>query len=347
MQLYSESKNYKLYQGNMLDMLDVLDLNSVDSIITDPPYELGFMGKSWDSSGIAFQRTTWEKCYKVLKPGGYLLAFGGTRTYHRIACAIEDAGFEIRDCIMYLYGMGFPKSLNIGLAIDKRNGVESKVVGEGKSGVSSRAYQSEETTTAGAYDIKEAQNEWKGWGTALKPAYEPIIVARKPVDGSVVENVIRWGVGGINIDECRVGDEEISTHKAPKGTFAGGDWDRGSDTSSYGTHLGRFPSNVIHDGSEEATKDMPQTGSGNGGEPYNYAGKEYNNKDTSMFNGDKPIANSNYNDSGSASRYFYCAKASKQDRDEGLDDFEEMYELDENISDDLKITIKALLDQYI
>ena len=322
MQLYSESKNYKLYQGNMLDMLDVLDLNSVDSIVTDPPYELGFMGKSWDSSGIAFQRTTWEKCYKVLKPGGYLLAFGGTRTYHRIACAIEDAGFEIRDCIIWLYGSGFPKSLNIGLAIDKRNGVESKVVGEGKSGVSSRAYQSEETTTAGAYDIKEAQNEWSGWGTALKPAYEPIIVARKPVDGSIVENVIRWGVGGMNIDECRVGDEEISTHKAPKGTFAGGERDRGSDTSSYETHLGRFPSNVIHDGSEEATKDMPQTGSGNGGEPYNYAGKEYNNKDTSMFNGDKPIANSNYNDSGSASRYFYCAKASKKDRDDGLEEFE-------------------------
>lgn len=170
MKLYSSDKNYKLYSGNMLDMLDEIKENSIDSIVTDPPYELGFMGKSWDSSGIAFQKETWEKCLKVLKPGGHLLAFAGSRTQHRIACAIEDAGFEIRDCIMYLYGSGFPKSLNIGLAIDKKNGVESKVIGVGKSGVSSRAYQSEETTTAGAYQVKQAQNEWCGYGTSLKPA---------------------------------------------------------------------------------------------------------------------------------------------------------------------------------
>ena len=148
MKLYSENKNYKLYQGNMLDMLEVIEPNTIDSVVTDPPYELNFMGKGWDNAGVSFNKDTWKKCYEVLKPGGYLLAFGGSRTHHRIACAIEDAGFEIRDTIMWLYGSGFPKSMNIGLAIDKKNGVESKVVGSGKSGTSSRAFQSEETTTA-------------------------------------------------------------------------------------------------------------------------------------------------------------------------------------------------------
>jgi site-specific DNA-methyltransferase (adenine-specific) len=126
MELYSSNKDYKLYHGNMLDMLEVIEPNTIDSIITDPPYELNFMNKGWDNSGIAFQPSTWQKCYEVLKPGGYLLAFGGSRTFHRIACAIEDAGFEIRDTIMWLYGSGFPKSMNIGLALDKKNGVDNR-----------------------------------------------------------------------------------------------------------------------------------------------------------------------------------------------------------------------------
>ena len=196
MKLYSENDSYKIYNGDMLDMLQVIKPESIDAIVCDPPYELGFMNKSWDSTGIAFKKETWQNCFEVLKPGGYLLAFGGSRTYHRIACAIEDAGFEIRDCVMYLYGTGFPKSCNIGLAIDKKNGVESEVVGVGKSGCNSRAYQSEKTTTAGNYDIKKSQNEWQGWGTCLKPAYEPIIVARKPFKGSVVDNIIKYRVGG-------------------------------------------------------------------------------------------------------------------------------------------------------
>ena len=129
MKLYSENNEYKLYEGNMLDMLEVIPENSIDSIVTDPPYELGFMGKSWDSSGIAFQKETWEQCYKALKPGGHLLAFGGTRTFHRIACAIEDAGFEIRDTIMWLYGSGFPKSMNIGRTLLKN--IESQLKDQG------------------------------------------------------------------------------------------------------------------------------------------------------------------------------------------------------------------------
>ena len=129
MKLYSENKNYKLYQGNMLDMLDEIKENSIDSIVTDPPYELNFMNKGWDNSGIAFQKETWEKCLKVLKPGGHLLAFGGSRTFHRIACAIEDAGFEIRDTIMWIYGSGFPKSMNIGRTLLKN--IESQLKDQG------------------------------------------------------------------------------------------------------------------------------------------------------------------------------------------------------------------------
>lgn len=284
------NKNYKIINDSMLNLDKHIENESIDAIITDPPYELNFMNKSWDNTGIAFQKETWEKCFNALKSGGYLLAFGGSRTYHRICCAIEDAGFEIRDCIMWIYGSGFPKSMNIGLAIDKKNGVESKVVGEGKSGVSSRAYQSEETTTAGAYEIKQATNQWNGWGTCLKPAFEPIIVARKPFKGSLVDNVIQYGVGGLNIDECRVGDEVISIHNAPKGTFAGGEYGRGSDTSSYRDSKGRFPANLI---------------------------LTYDENDFNEVCGGFPNEKGN-----SASRYFYCAKASKKDRDEGLDEFE-------------------------
>lgn len=322
--LYSQNKHYKLYNGSMLDMLDVIDENSVDAIVTDPPYELGFMGKTWDSSGVAFQKETWEKCLKVLKPGGHILAFGGSRTFYRIACAIEDAGFEIRDTVMWLYGSGFPKSLNIGLAVDKKNGVESEVVGKGKSGVSSRAYQSEEMTTAGEYEIREACNKWSGWGTALKPSFEPIIVARKPFKGSLVDNVIENGVGGLNIDECRVGFENGETNSSinrynstpQRGNNGWEHKNRGAnfnEDTKKSMQLGRFPANVIHDGSEEALESMPTTGSGNGGKPYNYAGKEYNNKDTSMFNGDKPQANSNYNDNGSAGRYFKACEYGEKD----------------------------------
>ena len=320
MKLYSQNEHYKLYNGNMLDLLEVIDKETIDAVLTDPPYELNFMGKGWDNSGIAFQKETWQKCYEVLKPGGYLLAFGGSRTFHRIACAIEDAGFEIRDTICWMYGSGFPKSMNIGLAIDKKNGVESKIVGNGKSGISSRAYQSEETTTAGNYEIKEARNKWNGWGTALKPSFEPIIVARKPFKGSLVDNVIEYGVGGINIDECRVG--EIGWVKK-----VDIEPNSGSKNSGFGCNgkleelnKGRFPANTIltYDdtdfdevcGGFPNTKSTPRTptkgGTGGIGQVTNFQ---------------RGSETSNFNDSGSASRYFYCAKASKKDRDEGLDTF--------------------------
>ena len=325
MKIHTENDKYTLYQGSMLDMLDNIRENSIDSIVTDPPYELNFMGKGWDNAGISFQKDTWEKCFTVLKPGGYLLAFGGSRTFHRIAVAIEDAGFEIRDTIMWIYSSGFPKSMNIGLAIDKKNGVQGeKYIDEDFLKRNPHKILNASIYNDGLKDGEEAAvrykstNEWQGWGTQLKPSFEPIIVARKPLEGTCVNNVMKYGVGGINIDECRVeakDQEELQKNctniKADTGI------------EKY-VSTGRFPANTIltYDETdfEEVCSGFPNSGSGNGGIPYNYAGKEYNNKDTSMFNGDKPQAPSNYNDSGSAARYFYCAKASRKDRDEGLND---------------------------
>ena len=327
MRIYSWAENYKLYHWNMLDLLEVIEPNTISSIVTDPPYELNFMWKWWDNSWIAFQKETREKCLEVLKPWWYLLAFWGSRTYHRIACAIEDAGFEIRDCIMWLYGSWFPKSMNIWLAIDKKNWVESEVVWEWKSGWTSRAYQSEEQTTAGEYQIKKASNKWNWWGTALKPSYEPIIVARKPLEWSCTDNVIKYWVGGINIDECRVEtDDNLSIHSSGNQGIYGGNSYFESKTKAE-THtteaqnLGRFPANTIltywEDDKEEVCSGFPNT------------------KSTVRISEDKDIPWNTFslwrswitprghNDEWSAARYFYCAKASKRDRDEWLDEFEE------------------------
>ena len=218
----------------------------VDSIVTDPPYELGFMGKSWDSTGIAFQKETWELALQLLKPGGHLLAFGGSRTYHRMAVAIENAGFEIRDQIMWLYGSGFPKSRNIGKDMEKRKvgGIKNlKKIGEKKgikveTGTQGYSYSKEYVPgismggkqISGDIPVYEITNEYAGWGIALKPAHEPVVMARKPLEGTCADNVLKHGTGGINIDECRV---------------------TGEDTK------GRFPANVMHDGSEEATAGFP------------------------------------------------------------------------------------------
>ena len=408
MKLYSENESYKLYQGNMLDMLDVIEPNTIDSIVTDPPYELNFMGKGWDNSGIAFQPSTWQKCYEVLKPGGYLLAFGGSRTFHRIACAIEDAGFEIRDTIMWLYGSGFPKSMDISKQIDKKGGndyskqfaIDLKQARESrnltmkycddkycngstnwswyegrKDGCRVPDYNTyleiiKEFPELEKYKelIKEAEREvighitrtkgigipacgeivdrseynynittastdlakqWQGWGTALKPSFEPIIVARKPFKGSLVDNVIEYGVGGINIDECRVGNKHFE--------IKNGEYDEPTN-NAFG-HIkktpkeydGRFPANTIltYDETdfEEVCGGFPDTKS-NGGKT---SMPKMNSKSDgiNIYNfglKNAPRIENNYVapcDSGSASRYFYCAKASKKDRDEGLDTFNE------------------------
>lgn len=332
MKLYSENKNYKLYQGNMLDMLEVIEPNTIDSIVTDPPYELNFMGKGWDNAGVSFNSDTWKNCYEVLKPGGYLLAFGGSRTYHRIACAIEDAGFEIRDTIMWLYGSGFPKSMNLGLAIDKKNGVEikSSYIPNDKNNVYGNNFGGGKTD-----NNLIAQNEWQGWGTCLKPSFEPIIVARKPFKGSLVDNVTEYGVGGINIDECRVEinknketDSRVGTNETTKSTHSIWNTKNQNEIQTYKDN-GRFPANTI------LTYDETDFDEVCGGFPNTNGGKRHNTvvrlEDSTSYGGKAGSINTRneFNDSGSASRYFYCAKASKKDRDEGLEEFEE-YILKEN-----------------
>ena len=210
-----------ILQGDCLEVLATLPENSIDTCITDPPYELGFMGKKWDSSGIAFQPETWQAVYRVLKPGALLLSFGGTRTYHRMVCAIEDAGFEIRDTIAWVYGSGFPKSYDISKGIDKFNKTGSASWnGTGDSSNGALGYsklQHEQGYRPNDYSGKhqtkteitdpEAQL-WHGWGTALKPAFEPIVVAMKPIDGNFVNNALTWGVAGYWIDGGRVEIEQ-------------------------------------------------------------------------------------------------------------------------------------------
>lgn len=301
-ELYSEGKNYTLYRGNMLNMLDVIAPNSIDSIVCDPPYELNFMNKGWDNSGISFDKNTWQKCFQVLRGGGYLLVFGGSRTYHRIACAIEDAGFEIRDCIMYLYGTGFPKSMDVGLAIDKKNGVDNRTG-------------------------NIAQNEWRGWGTNLKPAYEPIIVARKPFKGTLVNNIIKNGVGALNIDECRVGNEE-GTQYSGKSTNGTVYFEYPQKNAHFETVVGRFPANVITDGSEEVQSGLPDTKSTYNKENKHEIKIHRANADVLKYGYKKRIDSSSYNDSGNACRYFYCAKATAKDREEGLIGFEKQQTTD-------------------
>lgn len=265
--------------------------NSVDSIVTDPPYELGFMGKSWDSTGIAFNVEVWEEALRVLKPGGHLIAFSGSRTYHRMAVAIEDAGFEIRDQIMWVYGSGFPKSMNIGKQLD----------------------------------------DWQGWGTALKPAHEPMVLARKPVVGTIANNVLTHGVGGLNIDASRVeGDKGtgnwkgVTTPDQSDNIYAGG-WDGSVQSiepiTDDGT-IGRFPANFIHDGSDEVVGLFPES-NGAGGSVPNVKITGYGDGIGSGESVYTPNDRKGFNSgSGSAARFFYCAKTSKRDRNEGLEGFE-------------------------
>ena len=322
-----EENSYKILEGSMLDILPTLEENSFDSCITDPPYELNFMGKGWDRSGIAFRKETWQQVYRVLKPGAYLCAFGGSRTFHRIACAIEDAGFEIRDTIMWLYGSGFPKSFNVGKAVEglltlgtSNTTAQHKLNGEkldkGNWGLckmqKEQEYRDKDYDTEGEVNYRlgklnpttEEGKKWSGYGTCLKPAYEPIIVARKPIEKSVAENVLKYGCGAINIDECRVGNETIKECLDREG---------------------RFPSNVI------LTYDETDFDEVCGGMPYTKSTGESGEASTKKcFSNVKcgSTINTGANlgglgDEGSASRYFYCAKASKKDRDEGLDMFEE------------------------
>jgi site-specific DNA-methyltransferase (adenine-specific) len=329
----------KLINADCIEAMKAMPDNSVDSIVTDPPYELGFMGKSWDASGIAFNIEVWQEALRVIKPGGHLIAFSGSRTYHRMAVAIEDAGFQIRDQIMWVYGSGFPKSHNISKGIDKAAGAEREVIGKEKNFGASKASEGKQTfgDYAGEWDVtapntNEAQ-QWDGWGTALKPAHEPMVLARKPLEGTVANNVLTHGVGGLNIDGSRVvadGENFDNLKSRPIGklnTRRNDETDEEFDARVGESpeqlaalaklkELGRFPANFIHDGSDEVVALFPDTTSGGGN-------KATKNADTFLGTGFGGSDNSEWKvDSGSAARFFYCAKASKRDRNEGLDGFE-------------------------
>lgn len=353
-----------LLEGDCAEKMRDLAPNSIDAIVTDPPYGLAFMGAKWDNFGtncgndsieerrrksaeyrashpgagnypnghgvisakdlVNFQTAMtpiFAEALRVAKPGAHLLAFGGTRTYHRLACAIEDAGWEVRDCIMWVYGSGFPKSMDVSKAIDKAMGAERPVVGHktGKSDIRGGKFVESVGKPYLTLDITApATSEaaaWNGWGTCLKPAVEPIVIARKPLEGTVAANVLKYGTGAINIDGCRVPTGESWKHGAtltkPRGEFDG-NWKRIEQSSN---DKGRFPANLIHDGSDEVLALFPdskgQCGAVKGTEP----SRTGTNGIYGNYNGQNTMLPRN--DSGSAARFFYCAKASRSERGEG------------------------------
>jgi DNA modification methylase len=316
-----------LHLGDCLEVLRTLPDCSVDAVVTDPPYGLSFMGKKWDYDVPAVE--VWAECLRVLKPGGHLLAFAGTRTQHRMAVRIEDAGFEIRDMIAWVYGSGFPKSLDVSKAIDKAAGAErTEIIGKsarhggGIVGNGSSYEVSPEVPMLYA-PATEAARQWQGWGTALKPALEPVTVARKPLAGTVAGNVLEHGTGALNIEGCRVPGEAgrplvVSDRRDGNGVYRDGL--QGSRSVLGGTDAGRWPANLIHDGSDEVVGLFPQAKSGGnvkGSEPSSVTDGIYGE-----FDGRVPF--SGYADTGSAARFFYTAKASKADRDEGCEGLTEV-----------------------
>lgn len=346
---------YGVLNADCLEAMKKLPDNFLDSIVTDPPYGISFMGKDFDNPKMmgttpvlhgglgryapGEKRPEYAKCdmvkfqeymtpifkeaLRIAKPGAHLLAFGGTRTYHRLACAIEDAGWEVRDSLMWCYGSGFPKSMDISKAIDKKLGakrVERAGVGDHEGtidfGMKNRCpkcgkpYFSANPCTCPREDkvaITEEAKKWSGWGTCLKPAYEPIILARKPVEGTVADNVMKWGVGGLNIDECRVPtDENITIHSPAKETLLeSGHKNLGTWTNTQG----RFPANLIHDGSDEVLAAFPDNVKGGTWNTTKGARHFNNNGKATEFEN-----HGSDNSVGSAARFFYCAKASKKEK---------------------------------
>jgi len=390
-----------IMQGDCRDVLRTLADGSIDACVTDPPYELGFMGKGWDRTGIANDVAVWRQVLRVLKPGGHLLAFGGTRTYHRMVCAVEDAGFEIRDQIGWLYGSGFPKSLDVSKAIDSRKDwaalrtLQSKVraareaidisqseaarrmglIAPGESlggggfmwfetgmrvptreqypalkaalqldGECDRAFEAAERevigqhrATAAGQNMRhgigggddplppgritmaatDAARQWQGWGTALKPAWEPIVMARKPLAGTVAANVLQHGTGALNVDGCRVGDSKSvpsSASKTANKIYGAGmtSMTGGTNRSGFDPNVGRWPANIVHDGSDEVMAAFPWSKDGVAGARTWQGGTVMETRlgAQQAFGG--------YQGEGSAARFFYTAKASRFDRNDGL-----------------------------
>ena len=319
----------KLMQGDCLKRIQELKDNSVDSIVTDPPYELNFMSNAWDRSGIAFNAEVWKECLRVLKPGGHLLSFGGTRTYHRMAVAIEDAGFEIRDMISWLYGVGFPKSHNIGKAVDKIEGNERFVVDikenqQDKRGTGHTSVY-EDAKPRIDIEVTKGNSKWEGFGTALKPAQEPVVMARKPLsEKTIAENVLKHGTGGLNIDGCRIGTEGGTERSHDPGWPEDENGNKIYEKFKSGHNItklnkGRFPANIILD--EEAGKQLDEqsgiTSQGHWSKSKTTGFGKYGGG-TNEYKGVGPKDQ----EKGGASRFFYCPKVSKTERNEGLDDTE-------------------------
>jgi site-specific DNA-methyltransferase (adenine-specific) len=320
--------SFELHLGNCLDILASMPDNSIDAIVTDPPYGLAFMGKKWDYDVPSEE--IWQECLRVLKPGGHLLAFAGTRTQHRMAVRIEDAGFEIRDMIAWVYGSGFPKSHDISKAIDKGAGTVRERVRFSSTSTRVNTYAKDKWTVENVgtrlvdEPITPAAKTWQGWGTALKPALEPITVARKPFTGTVAANVLQWGTGGVNVDGCRVG--YINDNDKEKAGFHGrsaeaaansnfGQLKTGfAESEDFNHRAGRFPANLIQDGSDEVVGMFPQS-EGKVGMTKHSSGT--NTKYGKFTRSEKSLVNDGIADSGSAARFFYCAKASKADRGDG------------------------------
>jgi site-specific DNA-methyltransferase (adenine-specific) len=346
--------NIDLRLGDCLEVLKTIPDNSIDSVVTDPPYHLtsivkrfgkedsapaqfgtdgayaraskGFMGKEWDGGDIAFRTDVWEECLRILKPGGHLLAFSHSRTYHRMGVAIEDAGFEIRDQIMWVYGSGFPKSHNIGKAIDKIEGNEREVVGEYETSIPQITPWKDVDRFESKNQQTKGNGDWEGWGTALKPAHEPIVMARKPLsEKSIAENVLKHGTGGINIDGSRIGLNGDDTSRKQTDTkveiygWANHKGKIGSMDDKW--KEGRFPANIIFD--EEAGQLLDeQSGVSKSGKNKIRTSDGFNENAYGKGIGVKAGQNNGeYGDKGGASRFFYCPKAAKSDRNEGLDNF--------------------------
>lgn len=293
-----EEQNYYLINGDSLVELLEIESNSIDSIVCDPPYEIGFMNKKFDKTGIAYNVNLWKQCLRVLKPGGYLLSFGATRTYHRMTCAIEDAGFQIKDCIMWIYGVGFPKSVNVGKVYDKKFNNERIVLGKNPNHRNSDAlYELGFQGGKNTGDLTIGTSQYEGFGSALKPSVEPIVMAQKPFKNTILDNVLEYGTGCINIDGCRVESDDNFDNVKPR-DITKLNTKRKNETEEEAKirkntipedalnklkTLGRFPANVIHDGSEDVLDLFPNN----------------------------------------AARFFYCAKSSKKDRNEGCEDLEQ------------------------
>lgn len=321
-------RQIKLMLGDNIESLKKLPENSIDSVVTDGPYGLTFMGKKWDYDVPSVE--FWKEVYRVLKPGGHVLSFGGTRTYHRMVVNMEDAGFEIRDQIMWIYGSGFPKSLNIGKAYDKKVGNEREVIGEKDLGYKDKdkspysieaGYNS--NSLKGVYDITKGSSQYEGWGTALKPANEPICLARKPLsEKTIVDNVIKWKTGGINVDGCRIGTDDklgrVVTAQKEKTSYS-----LHNETKEYNNSDeagGRFPANILFD---ESAAEMLDEQSGisktTADKNYKYSNTDCSDSSNTFKSRGKYTPRE---DKGGASRFFYIAKVSKKERNLGLDGFD-------------------------